>query len=115
MLILHLLNEVSDAVLNAPVMDVVADLADKKTKGPKLPKPGDVDLPGGLNTKLGTLMGWGLRLGYVACFFGFIMAGVKLFQGYRQGGEINFQALGAVAAACLVIGSAGALADMLIF
>lgn len=80
-----------------------------------LPSPGSVDLPGSLNTKLGTIMGWALRLIYVACFLGFVLAGGKIIQSYMQSNQLQFGGVGAVAVACLIAGSAGALSDALIF
>jgi hypothetical protein len=79
------------------------------------PTPGNQDLPGDLSTKLGTLMGWALRLGYVACFFGFVYAAGKMAIAHRRGEEVNFTGLATTAAACLIMGSAGAIADALIF
>lgn len=83
--------------------------------GPNDPKPGDANLPGKLNDKLGTLMSWGIRLGYVACFFGFVYCAAKMAISHRRGEEINFTGLGTTAAACLILGSAGAIADALVY
>jgi hypothetical protein len=79
------------------------------------PTPRNDDLPGDLSTKLGTLMGWSLRIGYVACFFGFVYAAAKMAIAHRRGEEVNFAGLATTAAGCLVMGSAGAIADALIF
>ncbi|SRR6266508_4406734 len=86
------------------------------TKKPKVPQPGDVDLPKKLNKKLGTLMGWGLRGFYAVAFFGFLAAATKMFWAHhRGGGEASLGPTAWVAAGCLLGGSAGVLADLLIF
>jgi len=79
------------------------------------PTPGNADLPGNLNSKLGDLMGWGLRIGYVACFFGFLYCAGRMAISHQRGEEVNFVGLGTTAAACLILGSAAAIADTLIF
>lgn len=91
---------------------LTAYLADPPTGGAT---PGDTDLPSALNDKLSTLMGWGLRLGYVACFFGFVYCAGKMAISHRQGDDVNFGGLATVAAACLILGSAAGIADALVF
>ena len=81
---------------------------------PAHPVPTDTPLPGQVDGKLGIFMGWALRLGYVACFLGFIWAAVKMINGHRHGEDVNFKGLGMVAAACMIIGSAGAITDFII-
>jgi hypothetical protein len=82
---------------------------------PNHPVPGNVDLPGLTGTKLGILMGWGLRVFWVLAFFGFLMAAGKMLMAHRRGEEANFSALGITAVACLIGGSAGAIVDALLY
>jgi hypothetical protein len=97
------------------VADGLSMLAVDPSPGVDHPQPGNAPLPGDLNAKIGVLMGWGLRFVYVACFFGFLMAAGKMAIAHRRGEEINFVGLGTTAAACLIGGSAGAIADALVF
>jgi hypothetical protein len=86
------------------------------TKKPKVPQPGEVNLPKKLNTKVGELMGIGVKVFYSFAFFAFLGAAGKMFWSHhRSGGEASLAPTAWVAAGCLLGGSAAALADLLIF
>ncbi len=77
------------------------------------PKPGDVELPGKVEAKLSTLMGWGMRGLYAILFFAGIGAIVRMGISHQRGEEVNFKSLGTVAIACIAGSSLGAIIDVL--
>jgi hypothetical protein len=81
---------------------------------PQIDQPGQVTPPGQIGADVTRVLGWVMWLAVTACVAGIIITAARMAIAHRRGGDADVAQLGWVLGACVLIGSAAAVVNMLV-